>query len=73
METFGLDQKVSGKPMMEYMAGLLESNEQQAIEIERGKLSVAILKQMNNHSRLKIDSAKFRLKLLDHQHKEEHQ
>ena len=48
--------------MMQYMADLLESNEQKDIEIERGKLSVAILKQMNNYSRLKLDAAKFMLK-----------
>ena len=41
---------------------LLEKNEKQQIEIERGKLSVAILKQMNNRSRLLIDAAKFELK-----------
>lgn len=62
MENIGLNQKANGKPMMQYMADLLESNEQKDIEIERGKLSVAILKQMNNYSRLKLDAAKFMLK-----------
>ncbi|UEA63090.1 hypothetical protein LK429_00420 [Hoylesella buccalis] len=57
-----LDQKVEGKDMMQFMADLLEKNEKQEIEIERGKLSVSILKQMNNYSRLKLDAEKFELK-----------
>ena len=62
MDRFELEQKVSGKNAMAYMAELLEKNEKQEIEIERGKLSVAILKQMNNRSRLLLDAAKFELK-----------
>lgn len=57
-----LEQKVEGKDMMQFMADLLEKNEKQEIEIERGKLSVSILKQMNNYSRLKLDAEKFELK-----------
>ena len=34
-------------------------DEKQEIEIERGKLSVAVLKQMNNRSRLLLDAARF--------------
>ena len=41
---------------------LLEQNDKQQIEIERGKLNVAILKQMNNRSRLLLDAAKYELK-----------
>ena len=62
MEQFGLNVPVMGQDQTEYMAKLLELNEQQQIEIERGKLSVAILKQMNNRSRLLLDAAKFELK-----------
>ena len=62
MERFDLNVTVAGTPQQEYMAKLLEKNEKQQIEIERGKLSVAILKQMNNRSRLLIDAAKFELK-----------
>lgn len=62
MENFGLNQTVSGKDLPHYMASLIEENEAQAIEIERGKLSVSILKQMNNYSRLALDAAKFELK-----------
>ena len=62
MDNFGLNQKVSGKDLPHYMASLIEQNEAQAIEIERGKLSVSILKQMNNYSRLALDAAKYELK-----------
>jgi len=59
---FEFDSKIMGKSPMEYMSSLLERNEKQEIEIERGKLSVSVLKQMNNRSRLLLDSAKFELK-----------
>lgn len=62
MKDFGLNVPVSGKTQGEYMAQLLEANEKQTIEIERGKLAVSILKQMNNRSRLLLDAAKFELK-----------
>lgn len=62
MDKFGLEQTVSGKNAMAYMAELLEKNEKLEIEIERGKLSISILKQMNNRSRLLLDAAKFELK-----------
>ena len=62
MKNFGLNQKIEGKAMMQFMADLIESNEKQEIEIERGKLTVSILKQMHNNSRLQIGSAKFALK-----------
>lgn len=60
-----LGQKVEGKDMMQFMADLLEKNEKQELEIERGKLSVSILKQMNNYSRLKLDAEKFELKKVE--------
>lgn len=60
-----LEQKIEGKDMMQFMADLLEKNEKQEIEIERGKLSVSILKQMNNYSRLKLDAEKFELKKIE--------
>ena len=62
MEKFGLNVSVMGVDQQDYMAKLLEINEKQEIEIERGKLSVSILKQMNNRSRLLLDAAKFELK-----------
>ena len=62
MENFGLNQEIAGKDMMQFMADLLELNDNQQIEIERGKMAVAILKQMNNLSRIQLDAAKFELK-----------
>ena len=62
MKNFDLETKIQGKPIIEYMANLIEKNEKQEIEIERGKLSVSILKQMNNRSRLLLDAAKYELK-----------
>lgn len=59
---FDLDVHVEGLGVTEYMTRLLEKNEKQEIEIERGKLAVGILKQMNNRSRLLLDAAKFELK-----------
>ncbi len=57
-----METPIEGKNAMEYMASLIEKNENQGIEIERGKLSVAILKQMNNRSRLLLDAAKYELR-----------
>jgi len=62
MNNFELTTKIAGKNAMQYMADLLEKNDKQQIEIERGKLNVAILKQMNNRSRLLLDAAKYELK-----------
>ncbi len=62
MENYGFKQKVTGLSLEQFMAGMLEKNEKMEMEIERGNLSVAILKQMNNLSRLKLDAAKFELK-----------
>lgn len=62
MEDFGLKTKIDGVDQQVYMAKLLEKNERQEIDIERGKLAIGILKQMNNRSRLLLDAAKFDLK-----------
>lgn len=62
MNNFELQTEIAGKDAMQYMADLLEKNDKQQIEIERGKLNVAILKQMNNRSRLLLDAAKYELK-----------
>ena len=59
---FGLNQNIDGVDAMAYMAKLIEKNEKLEIEIERGKLAVGLLKQMNNRSRLLLDAAKFELK-----------
>ena len=62
VERFELNTKIMGKSTMNYMADLLKKNENQEIDIERGKLSIGILKQMNNRSRLLLDAQKFELK-----------
>jgi len=62
---FEFDSKIMGKSPMEYMSSLLERNEKQAIDIERGKLSVSILKQMHNRNRLLIEAAKYELKVAE--------
>ena len=62
---FEFDSTVAGTDMSTFMANLLEKNEKQEIEIERGKLSVSILKQMHNRNRLLIDAAKFELKEME--------
>ena len=62
IERFELNTKIMGKSAMNYMADLLKKNEKQEIDIERGKISIGILKQMNNRSRLLLDAQKFELK-----------
>lgn len=62
MDRFGLDTQIAGKDVMTYMAELLEKNENKEIEIERGKLAIATLKQMNNRCRLLLDASKLELK-----------
>jgi len=62
MDKFGLQTKIQGMDAMKYMAWLIERNEKLEIEIDRGKLTVSILKQMNNRSRLLLDAAKFEMK-----------
>jgi hypothetical protein len=59
---YGLDTKVGGKSIDVWLADLAEKNDKLEMEIERGKLAVAISKQMNNHSRLRLDAVKFELK-----------
>ena len=64
-QRFEFNAKVMGQEPMDYMASLLEKNEKQEIEIERGKLSVSILKQMHNRNRLLVDAAKFEFKEME--------
>lgn len=62
MQDFGLNQQVQGMSMPEYMAHILEENENQKMELERVKLAKEVLKQIHNHSRLCIDSVKLTYK-----------
>lgn len=54
--------QIAGKDIIEYMSDMLDKNDKQEIDIERGKLNVNILKQMNNHLRYKLDVEKWRAK-----------
>lgn len=65
MENFELDTKIKGKSMNDFFAEMLEENDRLQLEIERGKLAVAITKQMNNHSRLLLDAKKYELKKME--------
>lgn len=62
MANFDLDVQIMGKEISQYMADLIEKNESQQIDIERGKLSISVLKQMNNRSRLLLEVEKFKSK-----------
>lgn len=62
MKNFGLDTQIMGLDPMSYIAGLIEKNEKNEIDLERMKQSVAGLKQFNNHARLRLDAAKYELK-----------
>lgn len=68
---YGLDTKVGGKSVEEWLADLAEKNDKLEMEIEHGKLAVAFCKQMNNRARLRLDAAKVELKKLESKHKQE--
>ena len=68
---FEFDSSISGQSPMDYMSSLLEKNEKQEIEIERGKLAVSVLKQMHNRNRLLIDAAKYEIKMAEFKLKKE--
>ena len=62
MENFGLDQKIESYSVADYIAKQLENIEAKEVEIEKEKVKISFLKQLNNHSRLRLDAAKFALK-----------
>lgn len=62
MENFGLDQKIENYSVADYIAKQLENIEAKEVEIEKEKVKISFLKQLNNHSRLRLDAAKFALK-----------
>lgn len=59
MENFGLDVQIEGKPVEEYISNQLERIENLDVELEKEKIKNSYLKQLHNHSRLRIDAAKF--------------
>lgn len=62
MENYGLDQKIDNYSVADYIAKQLENIEAKEVEIEKEKVKISFLKQLNNHSRLRLDAAKFALK-----------
>ena len=62
MENFGLDQEIDNYSVADYIAKQLENIEAKEVEIEKEKVKISFLKQLNNHSRLRLDAAKFALK-----------
>lgn len=62
---YALDTKVKGMEIQNYLADLLEKNDNQEIEIERCKQAVAIVKQLNNNSRIILDAHKHELKKME--------
>lgn len=62
MENYGLDTQIMGKDIPTFIADLLEKNESQQIEIERGKLANNMLKQLNNHAKLRLGATQLQLR-----------
>ena len=62
MENYGLNQKIDGMSLHEFMASQIEKNEKGELELEKAKITIGYLKQMNNVSRLSIDAARTDLK-----------
>ena len=58
MENFGLDQKINGVPVSEYISIQLEAMDKQGVELEKEKIKNSYLKQLNNYSRLRLDAGK---------------
>ena len=65
MEDYGLEQKIDGYSVADYIAKQLEDIEKKDVELEKEKIKNSYLKQLNNHSRLRLDAAKFALKKLE--------
>ena len=65
MEDFGLEQKIDGYSVAGYIAKQLEAIEKKDVELEKEKIKNSYLKQLNNHSRLRLDAAKFELKKME--------
>ena len=54
--------EINGMSIENYICNLIEKNDTNMIEIERGKLTVSALKQLNNHLRYQLDVVKFKAK-----------
>lgn len=65
MVDFGLEQKIEGMNVAAYISAQLERIEKTEVNLEKEKIKNSYLKQLNNHSRLRLDAAKFELKRLE--------
>ena len=65
MENFGLNQKIDGMNVVAYISAQLERIEKAEVSVEKEKIKNSYLKQLNNHSRLRLDAAKFELKKME--------
>ena len=59
MDNFGLDQKINGVSAPQYLANQLEKMELDGVNLEKEKIKISYMKQMNNYLRLSLDAAKF--------------
>ena len=62
MVDFGLEQKIEGRSVAAYISAQLERIEKAEVSLEKEKIKNSYLKQLNNHSRLRLDAAKYELK-----------
>ena len=62
MADFGLEQKIEGMSVAAYISAQLERVEKAEVNLEKEKIKNSYLNQFNNHSRLRLDAAKFELK-----------
>ena len=65
MVDFGLEQKIEGMNVAAYISAQLERIEKAEVNLEKEKIKNSYLKQLNNHSRLRLDEAKFELKKME--------
>ena len=54
--------EINGMSIENYICNLIEKNDTNMIEIERGKLTVSALEQLNNQLRYQLDVVKFKAK-----------
>lgn len=65
MENYGLNAMIEGREIPAFLADFIERNEEAKVDLERGKLTISALKQLNNYSRLALDAEKFKLKQME--------
>ena len=65
MVDFGLKQKIEGMSVTAYISAQLERIEKAEVNLEKEKIKNSYLKQLNNHSRLRLDAVKCELKKME--------